>query len=285
MTNQVSEVANLHQIIDVNNIDQLPKRFRMTTSAVQGESSELPSLQGLAELRASGSGMFSLRGLQAMCREIGHDPLIIVDLRQESHGFVNGMAVSWYGVHNGANKGLAPEEAMRIEAELLNKLDQTDSIQFDQLENKSVDIGKAIEEPKIIQTEEQLVKSLGIGYKRFFVTDHHRPLDHVVDEFIAWVKALPNNVWLHFHCRGGVGRTSTFMNMYDMMHNAGDVSYDDIMQRHVLIGGKDFSKEPKQEYKVAPAIERIQFIQKFYEYCLACKPDGFAKSWSEWLGQ
>ena len=40
--------------------------------------------------------------------------MLIVDLRQESHGFLNGNAISWYGTRNAANEG---KIGRQIEAE------------------------------------------------------------------------------------------------------------------------------------------------------------------------
>lgn len=274
-------------IIDVDNKPELPKRFRMSTTPPKGDEESLRKLDltGLSGLRISGSGMFSQRGLQAMKREIGEKPMIVVDLRQESHGFVNGMAVSWYGTENGENKRLPAEEVLRIERSLLEELDRSPSIVFDWMEGKSVNLGRPLTEPKIVQTEEALVRSEDVGYRRFFVTDHHRPLDEVVDEFMRWLQTLPHNVWLHFHCRGGVGRTSTFMIMVDMMRHAGEVGFEQIMERHVRIGGKDFDAPAKEAYKVAPAVERMDFIRTFYDYCTANKANGFRKTWSAWIAE
>lgn len=271
-------------IVDVDNTSKLPKKFRMTTDVVPQDANPLPDLKGLAELRISGSGQFSQGGLRSMMQSIGDEPITIVDLRQECHGFVNGMAVSWYGQHNNANKGLSDSEVKHMEQTYFHELEEAESISFDQLARKSVDIGGPVTSPKLIQNEEQLVRSEGLEYKRFFVSDHHRPLDQVVDAYIEWVLELPANSWLHFHCRGGVGRTSSFMTMFDMMRHAGEVSFEDIMRRHILIGGKDFDlMDPDEPYKYALALERIEFIRTFYEYCLDQRAGKFTKSWSRWL--
>ncbi|NOU95855.1 protein tyrosine phosphatase [Paenibacillus sp. LMG 31456] len=280
-----SEIGKLkvNQLIDVDNIHVLPKRFRMTTTPIQSVDGDSLNLAGLAELKASGSGMFSQKGLQCMAQTIGHMSITIVDLRQESHGFVNGMAVSWYGPNNGTNKGLVDTEAKDKERLILDGLIASPSIIFDQLEGKSVQLAEPITNPKTIMTEEELVTGEGLGYQRFFVTDHHRPLDMVVDQFIAFVKALPSDTWLHFHCRGGVGRTTSFMLMYDMLRNSGEVSKEDIIQRQIQIGGKDMkSVDPNDTFKYGPAMERLDFIDSFYKYCIHVQ-EGFEGNWSKWL--
>ncbi|RTE10779.1 protein tyrosine phosphatase [Paenibacillus whitsoniae] len=271
------------RLIDVNNINKLPKRFRMTTTPLQAEGADLPDLAGLAELKASGSGMFSQKGLHCMKEAIGYPSVTIVDLRQESHGFVNGMAVSWYGLNNNTNKGLQDEEVLREERRLLDNLAADLVINFDHLEGKSVQLEGPLTGPRTVLTEEEMVTREGLRYQRFFVSDHHRPLDRVVDQFITFVKALSDDVWLHFHCRGGVGRTTSFLLMYDMLRNVGKVSKDDIIRRHILIGGKDMTDaDPNDVLKYAPAMERLAYIHKFYEYCLHNYQDGYSTSWSEW---
>ncbi|UQZ83427.1 Effector protein hopD2 [Paenibacillus konkukensis] len=272
-----------HRIIDVDNQETLPKKFRMTTTPIPPGTEEPPNLSGLAELRASGSGQFSHNGLRLIRKAIGPGPLTVVDLRQESHGFVNGMAVSWYGEHNGCNKGLTHEDVCAEERRLLDEAGQAPELVFDRLPNKSVDLDAALTGPRKVQTEEELVLSEGAGYIRFFVTDHHRPLDGEVDRFIRYVNGLPAGMWLHFHCRGGVGRTTSFMLMYDMLRNAKEVGRDDLLRRHVLIGGKDVGRtDPQDQYKYEPALERLAFIHRFYDYC-AGNRDGYATTWSEWL--
>ena len=68
-----------------------------------------------------------------------------------------------------------------------------------------------------------------MGYCRFPTTDHVRPRDTEVDAFVAFASTLPTDTWLHFHCRGGDGRTTTFLVMHDTMHNAPGVSIEDIL--------------------------------------------------------
>jgi hypothetical protein len=275
-----------HFIVDVPNADALPLRFRMTADPLPGGAEDPPNLLGFADLNVSGSGQFSLGGLRQMKRRLGDRSVTIVDLRQESHGFVNGMAVSWYGKYNGANSGLTDEEARDEERRLLANLIAAPSIAFDYLEGKSAGLVEPVAGPNTVLAEEELVTSEGLGYRRFYVTDHHRPLDRVADRFINFVKALPTDTWLHFHCRGGVGRTTTFMLMYDMLRNAKQVAFDPMLERHRLNGGRDMYRlDPdKDPYKYKPAVERLAFITEFYKYC-AENEDRYETLWSEWLAR
>ncbi|RTE10776.1 fused DSP-PTPase phosphatase/NAD kinase-like protein [Paenibacillus whitsoniae] len=262
---------------------KLPKRFRMCVDALTADLKAFPDLGGFRELRASASGQYARQELRSMKAAIGEHPIVLVDLRQENHGFVNGMAVNWHGLHNGANKGLSPDEVLLKESELLSGLRQQASITFDTLKGKSVDIGGPVQGEKEIQSEEELAAAEHLLYMRFFVTDHHRPSDSEVNRFIAWVKELPNGVWLHFHCRGGVGRASTFFTMYDMMRNAGKVTFKDLTERQRLIGGRDFKRmDPEDTYKYEQALERLKFIEQFYVYCKANMDEDYQRSWSAW---
>ncbi|MCD9022039.1 fused DSP-PTPase phosphatase/NAD kinase-like protein [Cohnella silvisoli] len=277
-------MAKPFQIIEFDERDELPLRFRMTMQPIRDNPKNI-NLNGFAELNISGSGQFTEGGLAEMRKRFGKVHCIIIDLRQESHGFFNGKAVSWFGIHNEANQGLTGEQVEQDQKEKLNFLANATSVRFDQLEGKSVDWDGELN-PIKVSSEKELVTSQGFQYVRFYVTDHHRPDDDVVDLFIAFVNALTENPLLHFHCRLGIGRTTTFMLMFDMMRNAKDVSFDDILGRHILIGGRNmYEMDPVNEpYKYNSAVNRLDFIRQFYAYC-AENQDRFKTVWSEWIEQ
>jgi Inositol hexakisphosphate len=108
------------------------------------------------------------------------------------------------------------------------------------------------------------------------VSDHCRPTDDMVDRFVTFVHGLPANAWLHFHCHGGDGRTTTFMALYDMIRNAQNISLDDTVARQSLIGQYHlFSGKSEVETL------RAAFITAFYSYV---KEGGYATmSWTEWV--
>lgn len=98
--------------------------------------------------------------------------------------------------------------------------------------------------------------------------DHFRPEDSDVDHFVAFYKQLPKDAWLHYHCYAGMGRTTIFFVIHDILKNAGSVSFDDIIQRQKLIGIVDLSDIPekKRNYGRKAYIERYQFVAHFYDY-------------------
>ena len=141
-------------------------------------------------------------------------------------------------------------------------------------------------EPAI--TEQQVVEGLGLQYLRLPTTDHVRPRDSEVEEFVRIAAKLTRDTWLHFHCRGGDGRTTTFMVMHDTMCNAPAVAVDYIVRRQHLVGGADLDKPVKPASYVYPfAIERRQVACGATSIAdvIAAKPGGYALTWSKWVAQ
>lgn len=163
------------------------------------------------------------------------------------------------------------------------------SLQQLQVDGKAELYGKDGKGPPVeakvcsVATEKELVESAGVAYARIVVPDHRRPDDRAVDQFIALFRAVPPTGWLHFHCEGGVGRTTTFMAMTDILRNAKTVSLEDIIERQYLLGGTDLANlRPARTWK-QPYIEaRLQFLKAFYEYART-NTDDYATTWSTWM--
>lgn len=243
------------------------------------------------DLHASASGQFSADELPRILRSIP-DPnqnIWIVDLRQESHGFIDGLPVSWVTDRNAANADKSAAEISREERALLSEISRQTTVLVHEL--KKLTDGKIdIEEPTLmipedIETEQQLVASFNAKYARIYALDHNKPSDEEVDNFIYFVKyKVKANDWLHFHCRGGGGRASTFITMYDMIRNGKTLTFNEIMQRQAKIGSIKFDAMPTKVNKIwkkGIAKERYLFLCEFYEYVI--DPNGYAvRNWSEW---
>lgn len=249
-------------VMDAANTPTSPKNFRTDPG-----------------LMMSGSGVFSAAAMPGMASRLPATQVVDVDLRQETHLFVNGAPVSWYGYKDDANLGLSHDQVLAAQAHSQRQLQQEKAITFDYIPKKSVKLVDPVRDPKTVQTEEQVATAAGWGYLRLTVPDHHRPQDSEVDRFTSFVRGLPPQTWLHFHCRGGVGRTTTFMAMYDMMHNARSKSFDAILQHQTQIGGKDLSTEAHSSDPIAQ--ERHTFLRSFYDYAKA-NTDNFRTSYSTW---
>src|SRR5437867_10804999 len=81
--------------IDLKLANALPRNFRTTDDPLKANNGETPATIGLSDLRASGSGEFTADNLKLLLART-HGPVTVVDLRQETHIFVNHLPVSWY---------------------------------------------------------------------------------------------------------------------------------------------------------------------------------------------
>ena len=273
--------------IDLKLAKALPRNVRTTDDPLKASDSRTPSTTGLIDLHASGSGEFTAENLKLLLTRM-NGPVTIFDLRQETHIFVNGLPVSWFATRDWANVGRSQTEIEEDEAARAQSLTPGNEIAVRPGEPvKKGNADSAVPQEVVVKEasiERDLVSSAGTSYVRVAVTDHTRPLDDAVDRFILAVRALPDNAWAHFHCEAGLGRTTTFMVLYDMLRNATRVSLEDIVQRQKLLGyGYDVLRPPERDNWKAPyAEDRTAFVRAFYDYARA-NPNGRPQIWSEWL--
>lgn len=218
----------VHLILDsVNYNSVLPKHFRKTTDLAVVKDNKDLDLKGLDKLNISGSQQFSGNNIDLLTKAIDTSlPMTVIDLRQECHGFINGFAVSWADARNNANVGLTRDQVIAKEKEDLKSIKLNEPITFYNNSKQTMDV-------KTVQSEEELTKSKNLGYERVTVRDGGIPTDDMVDYFMEFIKSKPKDSWLHFHCKEGIGRTSTFMIMYDMINNYKDVNADGIIKRQL----------------------------------------------------
>ena len=277
-------------VLDEEFTYEIPRNFRSTQDPFHENhgGSQSPSRVGLRELHAVTSAQFSEKTLKNALLTI-QGPVWIVDLRRESHGFVNGIPISWYKPHNDSNRDISTQMLLQREQTMLSELREHNPLVIQRIIKKTVGIIHSSEPfdvlVKILETEQQLTKRLGLSYRRLQVQDRNRPDDAVVDEFIQIVKSLPPNTTLYFHCRGGKGRSTTFMILYDMLKNAKTVSLEDIVLRQKMLGGTNVLNtkvKPGGEWMAQMRKDRKAFVEQFYQY--ATDPAGYPKStWQEWL--
>ncbi|MFI4936886.1 MAG: phosphatase [Candidatus Berkiellales bacterium] len=276
-------------VLDVHASSALPHHFRMSSSPYIKELKTPPSREGLNNLLMSGSAQFSAYSLENAIKVINTQPVWIVDLRRESHGFINGLPVSWYARGNQSNLGLTANEILTKEKSMLQEKAKEKNIEPHHIKDKAngeIVESKPVEmKVKNVETEAELAKRLNANYIRIPVSDHHAPLPEEVDQFVAFVKTLPPNSFLYFHCRGGRGRTTSFMAMYDMLHNGKNMPLNVILDRQKMLGGsslQDISDDPSDAWKLHAAIQRKDFLTTFYEY--ATSSEGYPKNtWQQWL--
>lgn len=285
-----SVTDNEHGVLklDRKNVDALPDNFR--TSAYSFETGlregKEPSRLGMDALNISGSRAFSELEFAEILKHIpaAPDKIYVVDLRGESHGYINGSAVSWYKPNDWGNKGRAHKDIVASEQQMLNEIAAVPFVNIGILgANKEIVPGRQYTwQVASAVTEQEMTAKHGTKYLRLTLTDHLTPHHLEVDRFVRFYKTLPEGAWLHFHCFAGKGRTTTFMVMYDMLKNADKVGFYDIVMRQFAIGGINLlAYDPnKPAWRQDEVNKRIEFLKDFYQYAKA-NPK-LQKSWTQW---
>ena len=261
------------------------RRFHATTEL---ERDGDPEARALARLRCSGSAQPSVAAFVDLRRRLAgvRDPdLIVVDLRKESHGFVNGVAVSWYAETNWGTAGLSDDDAVALERLRLALLASAPTVRI----GNALDVkrGRPLTlsewHPHTVQREADAF-GLGDGHHvRLPVVDHCGPSDPVIDRFVDLIRGRSPTSHLHVHCRGGKGRTATVLAMLDMLHHAADVPLDAILARQARLCDYDLTKPADPESRKAPFLRaRLALIQQFYGYAQTRPLDHEAR-WSDWI--
>jgi hypothetical protein len=244
---------------------------------------------GLAELRLSGSASLSLPEHMAQIKAAAKgSPVIVVDLREESHAIVDQYPATWMVPNDWSNIGRTQPEVLHDEQQRIAALKNEQQVVLtDNFEWKTgvVPPRTVTQVAPVVQSEQALVEGAGCTYVRLAVTDHLRPTDEQTDRFIDLVRGLPEGTTLHVHCKGGMGRTTTFMAMYDMLRNARHVGAGDIIDRQKEIGfGYDLRSDGLHVERRDFKEDRRQFIRAFHTYAQH-NPGGLPLNWSQWLAQ
>ncbi|MEM1283115.1 MAG: hypothetical protein AAGG81_06130 [Chlamydiota bacterium] len=276
---QVKEVILVYDNNPKNN--KFPKRLRFSTDQVEGINQI-----GLKDLNMIGSGAFNESQLEKITK--GKASVIVVDLREESHGYINGEPICWYEGRNTANEGKATGDIIISEYAALSAILPGFNVPIAYIANKKNGIVENYDWhyplTQTVMNEQQLIESQGHEYQRFFVTNHQHPSDNEVDRFLTFADTVPYDSWLYFHCRAGAGRTTTFMVMYDIIRTGSDVPLEDIIERHAALGGKSLFDFPEgRGYKYESAVERKKFLENFYSYVTSGAISEI--SWTEWNQQ
>jgi hypothetical protein len=286
-------IANAEQIIKPNfdyprlilNAKNESKVLPRTFREMNGKENTI----NIDNLHASASAQFSYQSLIALKERYNHRKLIIVDLRQESHFFINGNAVSLYKTLNTANIEKSIDAIMNEEEGLVSLMRKSLYAEvYERVGEKKQNNWKITKMPVFsTHTEKQLVESISLRYARFNVTDHKHPSDEEVDRFLEFVKTLPKNYWLHFHCAGGKGRSTSFLAMLDMIRNGNKLSFDEVLTRQYELKGADLRKASVMVRKidyVDSLIDRNEFLEKFYDFVITSYlPSNQTAKWSEWV--
>lgn len=244
----------------------------------------LPNYHGIAGI--VGSAQFNEAGLATIVSKIqAHHPknkIWLVDLRQETHFFANGQPLSFYGHHNSANIKKFPEQILEEEAKIIAEFQQKpDSTTVNLVvEKKNGEITKT--RPismnlKTSKSEETLAKEHGLHYKRFFITDHKAPTAETQKELITFINNLDANDWVIVHCRGGKGRTTTFMLLTAILKDKQQhqinpsfkiKSIEEYIEEQISLGGTNLfntNDDDDVSWQKENKKHRAKFIEQFYQ--------------------
>lgn len=240
-------------------------------------------------LAISGSASPGLNNLYWLKKNYANNrPIYLVDLRQETHLYINGLPISIFYKKDEINWGKSPAAIQAEEQAWIKQLSSRKKIVINSLSKPVAGFKTPINPFNMsineVYSEESAAAKAGMHYMRLEVPDYHPPSPEQVDRFLAQIQTLPANSWLHIHCAGGKGRTTTFLTMIDILYNSNKDSLETIVNRQILIGGIDLlgdslslSKQPwKKQYHQA----RSNFIRLFYLYVSKAYPQ---KHFSEWL--
>jgi protein-tyrosine phosphatase len=105
-----------------------------------------------------------------------------------------------------------------------------------------------------------------------------------IDRITQIIERSFPDTWFHVHCKAGKGRTSTLLAMIDMIKNALEVSLEDIVKRHSLMGSENLlnvEKWTNGTYSTTALETRKKFIVQYYNFIIQKKAGGISL-WSEW---
>ncbi|MGI4851287.1 MAG: hypothetical protein ACRYGR_05040 [Janthinobacterium lividum] len=241
----------------------------------------IPSNDGLESLNMSGSAQFTCLGFEwilAQIQQRGGQPssLINIDLREESHCFVKGAPISHYIPGNCLNFGVSNREIEARERQWIDDLRHQPGIQIKVVLEKSDGLFKNTDtiilenynSYDIVSEKDFIEKTQGYNYVRIPIGDHTKPTDEDMIEILDLFSKVDNNQWLHFHCAGGKGRTTTLMVLYDIFINHErnpNLTLEDYVLRHYLIGGINLFARPVIHWKADSTMARAQFIRQFHQ--------------------
>lgn len=263
-------------VVDLPDERMLPLNWRWT------EKSDGRKNPGLDTLMAAGSGQFSRDQFYAVREQLAGESVVVIDLRQEPHTFLDGAAVSW-GPPDVTGNNRSAGEVERAEEFWTERLAGGKFVTIEEFAPGAVADPKSWEKISLrldirtALTERRMTEEAHWRYLRIAMPDAVYPRDQDVDRLVSFVSDLVQDQqqpWMYFHCDTGGNRTTLFLTLYDMMRNYARAPRQDIVARQRQLGGIDLLAGKQKA-------EREDFLERFYSYCWQCGPL-FRRSWSSW---
>lgn len=254
---------------------------------------DIPKLRFVPELEASASAQFSENQFALILSEIVQryrvhpSRIVIVDLREEAHFYANGVPFTVTDKHEDPSKKYQSDNEEKIKQVLeasksfvitprkldeikhaARKKEHAERIKKglpakNDKHKRKLNVPVLMEKP-VIRTEAELTKHYGVQYWRLPLTDHFPPDKEYVKSFINFVQQLPKGTWIHLHCRGGNGRTTSFMAILEMLNHK-ERSFDEILDHQYKVGGKRLKEVPSRPERQKAAEDRIKVLKEVYD--------------------
>jgi protein-tyrosine phosphatase len=223
-------------------------------------------------INAIASAQFSEDELQEVRKKYPNEKIVIVDLRQESHGFINGKSVLWRSYFEKMNQDKNISEILSDEKSRFRIAKKDREIVINEVTERDRTNGwyKSIS-PKIVavkkaMNEKDLAKENGFEYQRFSVRDFDKPDGKEFSRMVSFIKNLPQDKKLYVHCAGGKGRTAMFLVTLDIIKNGKKTELTEIFKRQNKLGGARLDEISQEEaWSEELAKERLKMLEDFYK--------------------
>jgi hypothetical protein len=161
---------------------ELPKNYRNVAAFDFGEDAERFRAHQLHSLSLSGSAQFTPPSIKFIAEGAKGKPLVVFDLRQESHLFVNDHAVTVHKIRDwgnvGRNSAFVIQDELTRAAEVLEVKPLPLFEEVDMVDQPHRSVPQIM--PEATSVEQHVVESAGARYIRLCITDHARPADVMV---------------------------------------------------------------------------------------------------------
>ena len=237
----ISSNAERHDTIyDMKNFSNTyPRNFRFLESMLDGK-----------KIHISASGQFTVNQVNYLkhIAKLHNKKLLVIDLRAEKHGFVNGLPVHFLSDDN------ISEEI--IQHHKLHKITVKDSHHY-------VDI-----KVKDFLTEAELLEKHNVKYYNIKIRNMFIPEYDQINILLDLIRSYKDDYWIHIHCKAGKGRTTTALVAHFISEYSNTASLEEILDYHHKIGGINITIDSamKKDFIYRElALERAEFIRKLYE--------------------